>query len=258
MHPNLAKVLDFFLWGLETFSRRDCGLILAGLRQCESDWQANQWLLRMERRQWIQREGRGVDARFKLTVVGAERLTVQDPQQHWDRPWDGKWRLFTYDLPEKQRSDRVMIWRMLHAHKLGLLQRSVWVWPHSVEPILHRISQASGIPECLCGFLCDRLFLCTDRELVAASWDFGSIHQCHREYLQAAQPCCKSLRAAHDLKEVARLAARERAAYEAAFALDPLLPRRLWPASYAGLVVHHRHTQFRSLLRSRAEALAGI
>lgn len=255
MKPNLDDVLDFFFWGLEVFSRRDCGLILAGLRQCESDWQANQCLARWERRQWIKREGRGANARFAVTATGARQRRVMDPAEHWNATWDRQWRLFTYDLPEKRRSERVLLWRALHAHKLGLLQRSVWVWPHAVESILQGILQATGIPKCFCGLAGERLFLCTNTELVAASWDFQQIYECHQQYIAASPRFLESLQAAGDLQQVARVAGSERAAYGTAFSLDPLLPRRLWPNPYAGPMVQQRHTQFGSHLRRRIRAL---
>ena len=41
--------------------------------------------------------------------------------------------MFSYDLPETRRNDRAQLWRALRARKLGLLQLSMWVWPHEVE-----------------------------------------------------------------------------------------------------------------------------
>ena len=256
MKANFDDVLDFFFWGLEVFSRRDCGLILAGLRQCESDWQASQLLRRMERRRLIQREGRGAKASFAVTATGAKRVAVVDPRSRWNAGWDGKGCLFTYDLPEQRRSERFQLWRALHAHKLGLLQRSVWVWPHAVEPILEGILQATGIPECFCGFDCDRLFLCSDAELVAAAWDFRTIHENQRAYVESASQFIASLKAARDLQQVACVVASEREAYQNAFALDPLLPRRLWPDPYEGPKVEQHHGKFQARLRCRVQALA--
>lgn len=257
MKTKLGDVLDFFLWGLETFSRRDCGLILAGLRQCESDRQAHQLLTRLERQQLVKREGRGQTARFVITEAGAKRSAPLDVVRHWDAPWDGKWRVFTYDLPEKRRTERVLLWRALCAQKLGLVQRSIWVWPHDVEPLLQGTLHATGIPECFCGWVCDGLFLCTHSELVAVAWDFDKISEGHKEFLRAAPRHVASLKAAHGFQEVARAAAAEREAYHQAFALDPLLPRGLFPKSYSGPAVQQHHAKFRELLESRVQDLAG-
>ena len=255
MKENFADVLDFFVWGLEVFSRSDCGLILAGVRQCKSDRQAGYLLNRLERRHWIMHEGHGAEARFAVTAAGAKQITALEVEQHWNAPWDKKWRLFTYDLPEKRRAERVLLWRALHAHKIGLLQRSVWVWPHPVETILDGILQATGVPECFCGFVCERLFLCSDMELASASWNFPSVNRCHQDYLAKADGLLASLQAARDLQQVARVAAVERVSYERAFSLDPLLPRPLWPPSYQGPEVEKLRIRFRSQLRCQIRDL---
>jgi len=258
VQTKFVAVLDLLLSGLEWLSIRDCCLMLLGLRQCESEREASQLLMRMERRQWIKREGRGAQARFAVTATGARQSTVLEPARHWNATWDGKWRIFTYDLPEQRRADRVRLWRALHAHKLGLLQRSVWVWPHDVEPILHGILQATGIPECFCGFVGERLFLCSDTELVRTAWDFEQIGASHREYLQDSPRLLEILHTAPDLQGIAAAAGQERLSYEKAFSIDPCLPRRLWPKSYRGHTVDQRHTKFRSQLRNRIRAVAEI
>ena len=256
VRANLAELLDLFSWGLEVFCRRDCRLILMGFRNFESPQRAAQLLYRLERRQWVRREGRGEEARFSVTTEGAKQRTILDPAAQWMTAWDGKWRLFTYDLPERRRTERVLLWRALHARKLGLLQRSVWVWPHAVDGMLQHILRATGIPECFCGFTSERLFLSTDEELVAACWDFAKINQCHQDYVESAPGFLESLKAARDLQQVARVAAVEGQTYHEAFTLDPLLPQTLWPREYQGPVVEQRHTRFRTEVCRRVQELA--
>lgn len=254
---NLAELLDLFDWGLEVITRHDCLWILLGLHSYESDRSARQLIYRLERRQWVRREGRGDQARFALTPEGARQRPVLDPAANWSAPWDGKWRLFTYDLPERRRTERILLWRALHARKLGLLQRSVWVWPHPVEALLQDTLRTNGIPECFCGFTCERLFLSTDAELVAVSWDFPKIGQAHQSYLESVPRFLDALRAARDLQGIARVAGVERQAHQQAFDLDPLLPEKLWPREYAGPEVQRSHARFRDELCCRVRELAG-
>src|SRR5687767_14122207 len=137
MKRGLVEVLEFFFWGLEVFSRRDLGLILAGLRLTESEWRTNQLLLTLERRRLVERRQNSAgEARFAITPEGVKQATVLDPERHWSTPWDLKWRVFLYDVPENRRRERILLWRALRALNLGLLQRSVWVWPHNVEDLL--------------------------------------------------------------------------------------------------------------------------
>ncbi len=248
---NYSEVLDFFFWGFEVFSRRDCGLILAGLRVCDSERRSNQLLERLQRRGWIERRGRGKSAKFTITAAGCHQVRVSDPAKAWNKPWDGKWRVFNYDLPETQRNDRILLWRSLHAHKLGLLQRSLWIWPHEVETTLRTIVKTEGIPECFCGFRSDRLFLCSDAEVVDTAWDWDEIHHQHQIYLKRTATDRNGLNKTHTLPALARLAKAERAAYADAFSTDPLLPRPLWRKPYTGPAVEQAHQTFRAGLHRR-------
>jgi DNA-binding transcriptional regulator PaaX len=257
MKIDYAEVLEFFLYGLELATRRDCGLVLAGYRMCDSDRRAGQLLERLERQQLLQRDGRGAKARFRITAEGLRRITVLQPERLWNEPWDRRWRVFSYDLPEVQRKDRVRLWKALHTRKLGLLHRSVWVWPRPVEPVLQEILKAEGIAECFCGFEAVRVFLCTDAEVVATAWDFEEIGKRQQAYLQHQGANTRALAAARDLEQLARTVRAERLAYQSAFSLDPLLPRDLCPAAYRGFAVQEQHERFRRQLPARTAELAG-
>jgi len=253
---NIERALAYLMWGVETLSRRDCGLILAGARVCSSEQRLAYLLARLEQRRLIERSGRGAQARFTITAEGRKRIAVTDPTRHWNEPWDGKWRVFNYDLPETRRTERILLWRALRDRKLGLLQRSMWVWPHDVEPMLCEIIQAQGIPECFCGFRSEALFLCSDAEVVNVAWDWEEIRRRHQTYQQHLSANVDSLKRASDLPVLARVARIERDAYQYAFSLDPLLPRSLWPSPYAGPRMEARHQEFLAVLSRRARELS--
>jgi DNA-binding transcriptional regulator PaaX len=258
MRLHYEILLECFFWGLETFSRRDCGLILAGYRQTANDHRLDELLDKLRHQGLVERRGRGADATFTITDLGRQRVRVADPTPHWNRTWDGKWRVFSFDLPVIRRRDRMVLWRALRDHKIGLLQRSVWVWPHEIEPLLHDVLQAHGIPECFCGFEAGRLFLCDHAEVVATAWDWDEIAHQHDTYLQHDAVHPSSLSRAADLAAVARLARIARDAYQHAFCFDPLLPRVLRPKSYQGLLVEERRQNFHIRLRRRLRELASV
>jgi DNA-binding transcriptional regulator PaaX len=222
---------------------------------CDSDRRAAQILQRLERRGLVERVGRGREAKFRITAAGRGFVPVSEPASHWNKPWDGKWRVFGYDLPESRRKDRVLLWRALRAHKLGWLQRSMWVWPHEVESLLQSIIEAEGIPECFCGFESVRPFLCTSSEIVDSAWDFREIDRRHEMYLTHAVATPSLAKSARDLKGLAHVDRVERQAYQHAFSIDPLLPRVLWPKGYRGADCEKRHQQFRAALCRRAHEL---
>ena len=202
--------LEIFLWGLEVFSRRDCGLILSGYRVCNADRQLDRLLERFKQEQWLEQRGRGKAATFTITATGRHRLRVARPAEQWDKPWDGRWRVFLFDLPAQRGKERMVLWRALRNAKMGLLQRSVWVWPHPVTELLENVIQSHGIPECFCGFEAGKLFLCTDAEIVATAWDQTAVAHAHETYLKHLVATAESLRRAPNLHELAIVARIDR------------------------------------------------
>jgi len=241
--------LEIFLWGLEVMTRRDCGLILAGYRVCGADRQLDRLLERFKQAQWLEQRGRGKAATFTITETGRKRLRVTQPTEHWDKPWDGRWRVFMFDLPAQRNKARMVLWRALRDAKMGLLQRSVWIWPHPVTDLLANVVQSQSIPECVCGFEAGKLFLCSDAEIVASAWDQAAIDRAHELYLNHLGADIASVRRSKNLQEVAQVARIERDAYQAAFSFDPLLPRQLWLKTYRGPQVESRHQAFLAELR---------
>jgi phenylacetic acid degradation operon negative regulatory protein len=249
-HVDYGEILDLFCALGDVLSRPTLYRLLEGYDEYAEQQRAHRLIQRLQQQKLISRTGKRRDA-FTITADGHTRRPTPNPTAAWRRSWDGAWRVLTFDLPEVRRKDRKRLWQALRAHKLGLLQRSVWIWPHELQPILREIMEVEGLPECFCGFNATSLFLCTTAEIVITAWDWEEIERHHRRYLQHLVANERSLQAARDIPALATVARIERRAYEDAFIFDPLLPRSLWPPDYNGDVVQTRHESFRRLLRQR-------
>jgi DNA-binding transcriptional regulator PaaX len=253
---DYAEILDLFCWTMDIITKPTFhNLVMGASDEPYERRRAERLMRRLREERLVASRGRRADA-VTITASGRTRAALPDPRAAWRRPWDGAWRVVTFDLPETRRRDRMRLWSALRAHKLGLLQRSVWVWPHNVTPVLNEIVRAEGIPECFCGFEARRLFLCTDAEIVESAWNFDEIRLRQRGYLELPAATPRAIRRARSLPDLARIARVERRAYQTALELDPLLPSALWPAGYRGEPVEARHQQLRSQLRARFRELA--
>ncbi len=244
-------IFDLLALGTGQWTKPLLRELLAGCVEFKRLRGAHQLLARLERKGFLQRRGHGERATFTIIASGARKRRALDPPTSWERSWDGAWRLVTFDIPEVRRKDRARLWRALRDRKLGLLQRSVWIWPHDLKPILAEIIKAEGIPECFCGFGARELFLCTNAEVVETAWDFEEIGHCQVAYQQNTAVTIGSLNRASNLSLLAGVARAERRAYEHAFSLDPLLPQPLWPKAYRGAAVQKAHREFRRRLQQR-------
>jgi DNA-binding transcriptional regulator PaaX len=120
-----------------------------------------------------------------------------------------------------------------------------------LQPVVKEIIRVEGVPECFFGFTTRRVWLCNNAEIVASSWDWDEINRRQQAYLQQSAGGVRTLPTVISMEKLAQAARAEWVAYRAAFALDPLLPRRLLPAGYAGVRVLARHREFGEALAAR-------
>ena len=74
--------------------------------------------------------------KFELTKKGRkllDRYNFMELGINPERSWDGQWRMFVFDVPEKYKSTRDALRNKLK--KLGFFQfqKSVWIFPHECE-----------------------------------------------------------------------------------------------------------------------------
>ena len=252
---DYGVILDLFCYGMAKLAVPTLSNLVGGYEEYASEPRREELLARLQREGLLARTGRGVNAVFTVTAKGWERFPLDDPRTAWDRPWDGAWRVFAFDLPERRRRDRKRLWQALRSRKLGLLQRSVWVWPHDLRAIMDDIVRVDDAPECFCGFTARDLFLSTDPAIVAGAWDWEEITRRQHTYLEHLVARESTIRTARSLGALATLARVDRQAYRFAFSLDPLLPRSLQPKTYFGEAVHRRHQELRERISRRLRQL---
>lgn len=66
------------------------------------------------------------------------------------KPWDRKWRLLVFDVPEKQRLGRDLLRRKLKELGLYNIQRSVFVYPYDCRKELEFITESYGMSRYTC------------------------------------------------------------------------------------------------------------
>ena len=113
----------------------------------------------------------------RLTEVGRSlALGGRDPENAWAAPWDHKWRLFLFDIPEHESSKRRQLTRALTKAGCGCLQGSVWISP-ATPPEIEKLV-ACDDPDCthLLLLLADSKGSKVDAKMVDGAWDFEAIN----------------------------------------------------------------------------------
>lgn len=73
------------------------------------------------------------------------------------KKWDGGWRIVFFDIPEKNRTYRDYLRKILKLIGFHELQKSIWVYPHPVPSFLKNLILHKDIKECVRFITTDRI-----------------------------------------------------------------------------------------------------
>jgi len=86
--------------------------------------------------------------RIELTERGKNELRIYEFGKILLKPpkkWDGKWRLFVFDIAEKKKHTRDKVRDALKNFNFYRLQDSVWAYPYECEEILELLRTKYGV-----------------------------------------------------------------------------------------------------------------
>ena len=240
---STEEFLYFLMWGADMLMRPTFSNLNGSFEQWAFRSGLGRRLQILEREKLLEQQGQGKgkgsspDERVcRLTESGrVAALGGIDPAEAWRRPWDGRWRLVIFDVPEEMNKQRVKLRRVLKQLKFGYLQNSVWLSPDPLQAHAEMFAGARVDVESLTLFEGRPAGGESDEELVRGAWSFGLVQQRYEVWAKVAAQAPR-LRAAGEAewRAVRQWAHRERTAWSAAAECDPFLPEQLLPAGYSG------------------------
>lgn len=123
----------------------------------------------------------GDENKYKLTEKGFHALCLEFPFVRFLREkWDGKWRILSYEIPERKRELRDKLRREVAGWGLGPWHRSFWLTPHPIiDPLKELLSQKEE-EQYVQAFESDHIF--GDRAvLIEKVWVLSQLDKKYRE-----------------------------------------------------------------------------
>lgn len=118
---------------------------------------------------------------YRLTERGFLELSLQFPYVRFlKEKWDGKWRILSYEIPEKKRELRDRLRRQVAGWGLGPWHRSFWLTPHPIIGNLRELIFGKEEEQFVQAFESDHVF--GDREvLIEKVWNKSELERKYRE-----------------------------------------------------------------------------
>jgi len=102
---------------------------------------------------------------YQLTEKGFSELCLEFPFFRFlKEKWDGKWRVISYEIPEKKREIRDRLRREMQGWGLGPWHRSFWLTPHPIITTLKTLTSQKEEERYIQAFQADHVF--GDREIL--------------------------------------------------------------------------------------------
>ena len=200
-------------------------------------------LFRMSKQGLIYLRKIGRESYCSLTKKGNEWMLGG---QHWAlekeyKPWDKKWRLLTYNIPEKSRRLRDALREKLRAIGYGSLGGSLWITPYDLKKELAWLFDKVKVAEYVETFEAKYTGLRDSQKLAAQAWDIQGLRKQYMNFLRKYS----LLLAAHKEKIKKKKVIDPEECFAQRFQVtaefidialnDPMLPLELLPANWAGL-----------------------
>ncbi|MBW7960157.1 hypothetical protein B6D29_04730 [Microgenomates bacterium UTCPR1] len=105
------------------------------------------------------------EGQYKLSDIGFNSLCLEFPFFRFlKEKWDGRWRIISYEIPEKKREIRDRLRREMQGWGLGPWHRSFWLTPHPIITTLKNLTSQKEEERYIQAFESDHVF--GDREVL--------------------------------------------------------------------------------------------
>lgn len=120
---------------------------------------------------------------LKLLEEGARRIF--QPRRD---PWDGRWRLLTYSIPESKRHLRRRLRQQLTWLGFGALHQATWISPRDLRDEVEQIVNELQVRPFAEFFSAEHRGFASDEEIVARCWNLEQLNDYYAAFIARYSP----------------------------------------------------------------------
>jgi len=223
-------------------------------------------LSRMSRDGWLESRKAGRHSFYSLTSKCLELLEegAQRIFQPRHDPWDGRWHLLTYSIPESKRHLRRKLRKRLLWLGFGALHHATWISPQDLRAEAEQMVDALQIRPYVEFFTAEHRGFASDEEIVARCWNLGQLNEYYATFIaryeSPLQEYQAQLKAGDGLEPQECFVQRFMLVHEYRSSpyVDPNLPLELLSDDWLGGEAAQLFQQFHDLLIEKAEAFVDL
>ena len=186
---------------------------------------------------------------YKITEKGFSKLCLEFPSFRFLKyTWDGKWRILSYEIPEKKRELRDKLRREVAGWGLGPWHRSFWVTPHPIIENLKALVSQKEEEQYIQAFESEHVF--GNKEiLIEKVWQRSLLDKRYRELFKKWHEVLSS-NPENTSEDAAKLSkfALVIAEYVNVLRTDPGLPTELIGSKWIGFEAYNIFKEIRAIL----------
>jgi len=223
-------------------------------------------LSRMSKQNLIRSQKIDRKSYYSLTAKGNQWMLYG---QRWTlekecRPWDKKWRLLVYNIPEESRYLRDTLREELKGMGFGNLSSSLWISPFNFKEKMAKLFGKIKVTGYVETFEAKYTGLVEGRELAARAWDIKGLEERYRSFIGKYSPIFVRHKERIKRNETIDLGKcfagrfRVTAEYIGIALYDPMLPLELLPDDWAGITAENICLEYRKLLAPEANKFVDL
>lgn len=218
-------------------------------------------LSRMSRKGWLNSRKSGRHSFYSLTPQCIELLEEGARRIYQPRtdPWDGRWHLVTYSIPEFKRSLRRRLRKRLLWLGYGALHQGTWISPRDLRSEVEQTTGSLAIHPYVEFFIAEHRGFSSDKEIVARCWDLSGLNEYYADFVARYTPSYQQhlarLEAGNGLMPEECFVQRFMLVHEYRSSpyVDPNLPLELLPDDWLGDRATRLFQHYHDLLSEGAE-----
>ena len=227
---------------------------------------ARSTLSRMTRKGWLKTRSAGRYSFYSLTPKATQLLEEGAQRLFQPRadPWDGRWHLLVYSIPEAKRHLRRKLLRRLHWLGFGALNHATLISPRDMHDEVGQVVNALNMHPYVELFAAEHRDFTSDAEIVTRCWNLKRLRRYHAALIARYEPLYE--------QDMARSKAGRHLQPEACFVrrfklieevlsspyVDPNLPLELLPPDWLGGRATQLFQEYHEMLVGEAEAFVDM